>query len=615
MAIIKPYIWIVFMSFSLVMLFKKSFGRVLTFSFITGTFFLYITGFINNIRLGYYLSSAFSLTGLCLLLIKIIRKEDIKEDLSHFLTSGFFFFTLIYVLICFYHRNSLFTLWDELSHWGVMVKEMMRTNSFYCLDSSYLQVHKDYPPFVSLLETLFCFLFGQYKEKYLYMTLSVFSFSFVLSLTDDGKPDIKTVIKQLISIAVFFLISAIDYMPKGISNVGLESFLSSVYTDFLMALMAAYVCHLALNRDKHDLFSYVSLSLVLPAMMMVKQISLAFYAMFLFIVIMKRIINKNKDNLLKDFVFFIVIPVIIYAAWGILIKRLGISGQFSFGDISLHNLFAVITGNLEGYRETVIQNYRYALLNRSLIGTITYPILNLIILILLSVFHYFRNRKVSEGVLAGVTYLIGTVGYALAMAVIYAFSMTEYEAVSLASFERYMTSYVCIGILLLLFASMEGINDKHPVIPVILLVLLGLFSIANINRELLKPRPYTESFDESYQAKELYGQVSEYINRDDYVMIITQQYEFYLPLRLEYNFPGYHFKYKSYGIEGYDFSENISSEQFYSLIKDFDYIYLYDTDDVFYQKYWKDIQKESLLNNRLYKIEGNEFVLMPWISG
>ena len=91
---------------------------------------------------------------------------------QRFCTPGLLIFVTTYVGVYLYDLNRSFTNWDEFSHWGVMIKEMLRLNTFYSVDSSVLAVHKDYPPAIQIIEWLWCRLSGGcYEEAYLYSCL------------------------------------------------------------------------------------------------------------------------------------------------------------------------------------------------------------------------------------------------------------------------------------------------------------------------------------------------------------------------------------------------------------------------------------------------------------
>lgn len=91
-----------------------------------------------------------------------IEKRDIEITIA---------FVILYTAVFFFDLNHGFTHWDEISHWGPMVKENLRLNQLYLVEESRLQAHKDYPPVIALIETAWSDLCGGYSEKYLYRGL------------------------------------------------------------------------------------------------------------------------------------------------------------------------------------------------------------------------------------------------------------------------------------------------------------------------------------------------------------------------------------------------------------------------------------------------------------
>ena len=70
-------------------------------------------------------------------------------------------FFILFFFIFLFDYNRGFTHWDEMSHWGPMVKENLRLNQLYSTAESKLQAHKDYPPMIALFETAWCRVYIQ----------------------------------------------------------------------------------------------------------------------------------------------------------------------------------------------------------------------------------------------------------------------------------------------------------------------------------------------------------------------------------------------------------------------------------------------------------------------
>ena len=89
-----------------------------------------------------------------------------------FFSNGFYAFILVYIVFLFLDAGRSFSKWDDLMHWGKMVKEMFRIDRFYS-ESNLLQIHKDYPPFMQLFEYVWC-RFGGGTESLKQLFLRIF---------------------------------------------------------------------------------------------------------------------------------------------------------------------------------------------------------------------------------------------------------------------------------------------------------------------------------------------------------------------------------------------------------------------------------------------------------
>ena len=177
MSYFVPLLYIFCTAGMFALLLHKKIEDVLPLSLMSMSLVLFLGGFID-LRLG--LGSIFLFAFLFPVLIVLIKFGKIKFlsfSFNQILTPAFLIYLLLYSFIYILNLNRGFLAWDEVSHWGPMVKEMIRLNHFYSVNESALLVHKDYPPIISIFEYLWCKLCGGYKECYLYRSLQTLSLS------------------------------------------------------------------------------------------------------------------------------------------------------------------------------------------------------------------------------------------------------------------------------------------------------------------------------------------------------------------------------------------------------------------------------------------------------
>ena len=271
-------------------------------------------------------------------------KTILKKIHNNFITNSFYFFIIVLIFFSIFDFNRVYTHWDEFSHWGEMLKEMIRTDKFYSSSLSVLQVHKDYPPIIQLFELFIIKLFGSYKECYAIFALHLLELSLFTFLIDDS---IKLDKKNLI-IGTFFTILLIFLY---IILFDLHGIVNSIYIDYFLAFLVAYILiTIFLSKDKTSIFTLLNISISSSFLLLTKQIGISLYAMIIFfyficLIMDNKKIKISKGNiivLLKIVFLIIVVPILLLLWWNSYIKRLNIDSQFNVSDIKILELYNFI---------------------------------------------------------------------------------------------------------------------------------------------------------------------------------------------------------------------------------------------------------------------------------
>lgn len=156
--IFLPIIFLCFINSTLVMLSGKRFGRCIPISMIGVVLVLYISQFaFHTFNVGYVVISVWACTSVIVL---GVNRKNILTIKSNYFSFGFYVFICEAIIFVFLDFHRSFTAWDELSHWGMMSKELLRLDDWYSIPDSRLLVHQDYPPFVSIFEMFWCKMSG-----------------------------------------------------------------------------------------------------------------------------------------------------------------------------------------------------------------------------------------------------------------------------------------------------------------------------------------------------------------------------------------------------------------------------------------------------------------------
>ena len=574
-----------------VLLFNKSFGKCIPITLIISTFTLYISQFLfKTFNIGVIINILFPFIFLLLIFIKR-KKENVQVFYKNFFSNGFYIFLVIYICIYIFDFYRVFTKWDEFSHWGVMVKEMYRLDRFYSVKQSTLMVHKDYPPIIQLFEFFYSKLCGGYKEAYLERAIHLLNLSFFIPLFSEKEQSKKQ-----------FL---------------LKTLLNTIYVDYTMAITTAYLlATISIEKDLFQKFTIINLSLGLTFLLLIKQMSLPLYAMILFLFIMnillkekgKRLSKENLKKLCKIAILLIIIPILTMKSWNCYIEKLKIEKQFDLKDIKIMELKSINNGTKgEKYQQQSIKNYFRAIKTENMTTSylhITYLECFIITIVLLYVLWSLNKKTISKQqiILIGITLTLGYIGYSFVMLILYVFSFGPIEGPSLASFERYMPTFVliCLSLIFMLFIyNNKTKKDLHKLV-MLTAILILIQSPLSIN----KCYPRIKKSQMSGFEK-LANSIKEKTKNKSKIYVIAEDsvgdYQFYIKYYLGDKTTNLvYFDLPVKDIENYEDYYNQNIKEY--MLK-FDYLFLAKLNKEFKEKYSFLFENNTIEEGNLYKIE------------
>ena len=626
LSFIMPLIVSVLGTSMLSAIFKKKFEILLPIFFMLSALCVYIFSIFNLFIIGVWVIIVFScLFPLYLIYWKWKKKKDIKSIFKYILTPGFIMYILIYAFIFILSYNKRFTSWDEFSHWGMMVKETIRLKGFYASKSSILVVHLDYPPIITLHESIWCIISGVYKESLVYTSLQIFGISLLFPFLSKFKfeKNIKFIVKFLL---LFIMILTIPILING----GEMYFYSSIYIDTILGALIGYGLALVLVTKKYDKFFIFNLSVLFSFLILTKQIAIVFVMLIIGNLILNLILNKkitkesvkkNYKKIILSFIALIVFPIIFTTIWSSILKVNEVVGQFNVSNIKLSKLFGIYRGTAgKLYQHQAIHNFINAVFyNREFVNIRFIGFTYVQLIFIMCLFMYFmmklsKNKNDQNKFTSSiVSIIVGAVGYAFTLMVLYVFCFDSFEAPRLASLDRYIKTYwfamaILIGAAYMYFISS---NSKTKIIkyvlPIILVYTLWFdFNIVQTFKpELQKPSGTVVTEDVNL--------IKSHVKKDDKIFVVAQntngsitfimQYEIH-PNMINTNYYSLGKKYKDNDV----WTKNISAKAWLKMLKDYDYVYLYKVDDNFISKYglYFDCDEDEIENKQLYKINKSE---------
>lgn len=553
-----------------------------------------------------------------------IRKDDIKI---------FCIFAFIYSFVFVFDYDRGFTHWDEMNHWGPMVKETLRLNQLYSVEISKLGFHKDYPPIIALFESIWCTLCGGYAEKYIYRALhlliSIMLFTIAVPFEKiKNEMTLRKKITYAFLIVPYIMICAIFTLNDG-------NIFTTIYTDGVLAITAAFCIYLILSLHKYTWNETAIQTIALAFLMLVKQIGFEYYLLcYLLLVLVFFIDYKggvNKKHIACKAIWLLGIPILFKMSWSIYVNLHQVNGQFQLSKIDLSIIKAIILGeDKTSWYYTGTVGYLQALLKRPLfnlgehgISYITMFFVGFMVYLIIAVCN--KKREDTDYLWPMIiVYVVGSIGHVVMMWITYMFCYYPGDFLELACYERYMNIiWVVNGIILLFFVLKTFSNSmwvhKLNLVSIVMSVIIIFWSNSN---EFLTPILKNNS-----SLMNFYG-IADYINvntpEDSSVFIVTQGDNGYVLSAFRYlTMP------RTYNNDDYSFGEqysdddiwtrNYSKEEFLSIVDDYDYMFLYSIDDQFLDGYGDALIKDSgveLEIGGLYKIEsdGNQNVRLLLIG-
>lgn len=587
MAFFLPLMWLLLQTASYQILIALPFAKSFVVAFIMNLLTMYFTGLFGNLRLGLLLSSVVIVVALVKM---VLRKTDWRKQISTFFSFSFFLVLLLYSLLFLWHRYQAFSAWDEFMHWGVMIKESLRLNQFYTVGESLLKVHKDYPPLPSLIGVFWNLLSRSYQESHCFHGASVFmSVLFIAGIEEKKKTT------QLILVFLFILLQFFPYVEY-------QTFLKTIYADVLLASLAAF-CMSQSTKNLSKFPDYVLLTLSLIALILTKQMAIFFIGLCLMFMLIVTFNNQRCNYLSYAKIFLMFACVFAFLLmWKGYISQFPLQQQFHSKDLSLSSFVEILQGNFQKpWQANTLQNYFNALWNYPLLQNIAFSAYIPLVVLLLIIFSITSKRKTIT-----VALLLGAIGYAFAMLLLYLFSFDSYEAPRLASYPRYLNTYLYFMLLMILY-FLDGQKA---------LITLGFSLLALTNIKSFIPPQERDAYYHQENYLQLFHEIEEHTRENDNILLLSQ-YQDGTVLILNYRYPHHHFEVLSLGKEKYEgdpYSKDFSLEEYQLFLQNYHYLYIYQIENEYIERYWKPSTNELLLTGRLYKLKDREITLLPQAS-
>jgi len=596
--------------------FDKKIEETIFLSIIGKILILFLTGIIFNFTIGFYLILFLNIPLLIYNVYNIIQRKEILR--KNFLTSGLLIFIAAYIFFIWVTYGRMAITWDEFSHWALNVKSMFYTNGFDFSDSSFVMA-KSYLSGTSIFQYFVLKLNGEFVEHLLYFAFNITLFSMLI-------PVFKG-FKSIKNISIYFLLLILLAFPLIFYN----TYYITLYVDEALAIAFAYTLFMYFsNRDEgFSLFNFISIASGLLMLIFIKDFGLILALIACFIIVFDNAFIKNKfkfKSMIKNnykAVLTIIPAISVLILWMLTVRSNGLSATPAGTGGVLPNILNFFGGNLTEFQIEVNQLFNSALFNRILtLSPTIIPVTYVVSLILMMIITYCLAEK-SENNNEKIAYktmmfwiIIGAIGYAFLLLISYITIFSEWEAVRLASYERYMSSFAMGGILLvlllLIYKYSQSLKDfgKFILIIGISMLFFAKWDVIYFTSMAARERASkTIEIRTAYKDAEKY--VKEFVGDNERIYILSIHDSGFHYFVLRYHFiPLQSSSSKGWSIgtpfgENDIWTKNVEVEEWAATLKEnYDYVYILHVNDYFIEIYGSLFENAEMIeNNTLFRIE------------
>lgn len=587
--------------------FNKKIGITIPVSIMINIFIVYLFGIFNFLNSGANFVLILSFVFIIVSIGCYIKSKERKIILHNVFTPVLMIWLLFIAFFMFYYQGAVLSAWDEFSHWGDVVKAMF-SNGVLSSNRISLSAFRSYPPGNSIFQYLAQYFNGSFNQSYLFITQQILFISFTFSFLEIAS--IRKIYKIIIASILLFMMPTIFF----------DSFLNTIYVDALLGLIFGCGMLNILLNDSKERFSLITWASYVAFLPMLKDAGTLF-SVILIIAVIYRILYETEFKIKKEILKkYLPVLVMIFAflisviSWKINLKLNDAPIMFS-NSVDLKTFLNVILRQDQTYRGIVFSNFMGAVSSSYIISIHNFcfsilTIVPLMMLFYILVSKFTDNKKLYYGV--SIIIFVFLFIYIFGLLIMYLFKFSEYEAINLASYQRYIGIYL-IGIIVIPFILLTRkcilVNEKFSLIS--LIIISGFFC-----KWKSLPASYNDHLIIA-DTMEQYNRYSKIISdklpngkfKINFVSTKSQGYDYWVMkfyLRDKCSKLNGFLDYGNIGIplnKDDVWTKPISLDKWVKSLRDYDYLVLYNEDDDFVNLYGSIFEsKESIVDKGVYKI-------------
>lgn len=558
---------------------------------------LFLFGLLGQLETGILCLCVLAGVFYLLTAVQLLVHRHIRNFLRSLVTPGFVLFLVAFWLLSLWNYGKLAASWDEFSHWVDVVKAMTYVNDFGTSPAAN-SAFQSYPPAIALfqysLQKMQMLLDPGYSfsEWQVYLAYQVFFLAVMLPFF--GELSFRHTMLAVIQTVIVFLIPLLFY----------PNLYNAVYIDPMLGILFGAGMAMILLRRKRDGWYNAYLFLLCGVLTLSKDVGFVLSLMLALAYAGDCLLNRSSPMSSR----ILWAPAALASAWiprvlwSMEIQSSGAAAAGFNGNIDWAVLQAVLSGKDTSYRTEVVQNYREALLSRGItiewisldISYAALTVLSLSGLLLLWIL--FRKKAPEPGIhwavilgIAGATLVL----YVAGLCAVYLFKFSQYEALRLASMDRYLNS-VFLGVWLLILLLLSRWLQSHCTRQELQAVfLLALILMAPVGRlfEFARGNYVEKSLTVRAPYETLHKEIQLFCDGDDRIYFVSQATTGFDYWVCRFNARPNTFNGNSWSIgepffEGDIWTYRTTPEDWQNcLFAEYDYVALYRVNDYFLKNY------------------------------
>ena len=400
---------------------------------------LYLFAILGLLNFGIYF--VFAVGFLSYILTAVLKRKNIKDYFKSLLEPGYIAFIVFVVLLYFICRPIVTGAWDEYSHWALIIKNMLMTGSLPEPGGAVIFI--TYPPATSLFQYMFIGIAG-WLEGMLYYAQAILIASCVSAMLTGST------VKRPLLLALSVVLPILAIVKFSVHNI------FNIFPDYLMAVMAAaaFVMYYKSEYTKADM---IKLLPIMFALSLVRANAVMFVVFAVFA--MGAVLLAEKQ--LKKKILHIVLPlasaVLGIVSWQIYLKITGAQAIVGKGSplfpVDFERLIAILDKFKSALFFTKLGTVYQPLYLAS--GAMAFAFMAAVLTVILNIM-LKKHANIRKKVLyVNVSFFILFGIYSLSLILGYQYIFTKPEALSLASYSRYMGTFFIFWIISIFFVLAE----------------------------------------------------------------------------------------------------------------------------------------------------------------